>query len=1550
MDRHLNGRQNMGPPPPIQYAYSTTSSQTQAIPYYFNQQAVVQRPGGITQGQPGAPAPTQSGVQSVMPSYYYSPQQMVQRPGAIPQTPGMSAPTQNPMAPVLQTAYFAYNMPTMIPRTNVVNAQPTAGTPAPPPAPVATMATMATSQSQPQTTVQKHPQRRKNALKIIDPDTGVDRLDEIFVENSHSTSGDSSARQTPQPNPSHNKEVQATFAKQVMQAISKDKEGTHLNDDQHHHAEEPVDPNQVYHMGPHGVPCTKVDPIVQTSKLQPGAKEFMSKEPPIVSANCDAEEVTLTNKLPKERESPVKSRSKRDSNNRDQKDPAKEVPVIKDGDKAAPMKQEMSSEPNNSPQPTVISKDTSKDSSSRAPEKKGQRKENANTTDPKIASPEVTENSLTAVNQQQTYTANQDVNSNLKQAKQGAARTNNPKANAPLSSTSKPIPQIPTPQPVKSSNKSHKKNELNQKGANKEGTDMDAFNDNTVTEVNANIDVNTSPAVSNDVINANVIPTPDTNTTQPPVKDSIDCLTTASNDTTIKVEPVKSTKMKIDITDIVKEKPIVMKPFVPSVESQDETDRAALSNDKVVKAKNEANAKGDTGSNFKLPYQEGQWTPWNQTGFKVYERDFLLACKDLPASRKKPDNIPDVVLADERGMPSDGRLSMGGRNDFLNPPFNSFGGKSGSQRGSMPTKRNSQSKMDNKKLSKPSVKLTISLKEDVKLHEVENAWRPARLVKGEAASDEDKKTAELYRRVRGVLNKLTPQKFDTLLSQIKGLKIDTAERLQGVIDLVFEKAVDEPNFSVAYALMCRELALMQVPTPNSTPENPEYVNFRKLLLTRCQMEFEKQSVDEGFRNEKLKQIEECTDPEKKKDLQFELEDYDTKLRKKSVGNIRFIGELFKQNMLTVKIMVRCLNNLIDNKDEESLECLCKLLTTIGKELETKNVNLSNIFTTMKNIADKKEGKVSSRIRFMLQDVIDLRNSKWIPRRQDHNPKTIDQIQKEADQEQMNIQIMNSVPATPRKDDRSNPNTLDRKGGRGRNSSSDAEGWITNTNRSRTNQFTVQSDKLKAKAPLNDEPFGSSQMFSAWNRGSVGSTMRSQAAPLGGPNIYSALENYEPEKRSLGVSRSGSRDPYIPKGPSLEQHKFDGRGSRSGSQHRSMEGPRPSEPLIVQRSAPSAPAPAPAVPPPQKPLVTEVLTEEQMERKINNCLDEFVNGNCNIDEFFQDISTFVPLPKYPMMISDCYLKVLEKSSQARLATGLLFTRLVKQGNISLNDYCSGLEDIFAQVDDLKIDIPKIWDYLAEILVEGLCEEALPLNRLHKSIAALIEQRQATNILAPLFRLVVSKKGPNFLQQIFKTSGLQLTDFMNSSDVDSFVQSNHFEFLVGGATTTGHSQMTFEQIEAMLAVFLKNKANFDDIVNWITANVGDRVKENKFIRALATAIFQDSIGPNYKLVSETLTHHNNLLLKYVDNNPKYELECLYALQALVNKMEHPQGLLLQICDKLYELGSFSQESFIAWENSKDPAEQAGKGVALKQLTSFFTQLKENDDDESSESEIA
>lgn len=173
----------------------------------------------------------------------------------------------------------------------------------------------------------------------------------------------------------------------------------------------------------------------------------------------------------------------------------------------------------------------------------------------------------------------------------------------------------------------------------------------------------------------------------------------------------------------------------------------------------------------------------------------------------------------------------------------------------LPTSRKSD--RGKPKPNKPNViHVSLSLREDVKLRETENAWKPARL-KQCTLTEEETKTEALYKRVRSVLNKLTPQKFNTLVEQVRHLPIDTQERLQGVINLVFEKAVDEPSFSVEYALLCKELAMMEVAGSDTQDCS---ISFKKLIITRCQKEFEKNPIDDVARNRKIKEIDECSDP------------------------------------------------------------------------------------------------------------------------------------------------------------------------------------------------------------------------------------------------------------------------------------------------------------------------------------------------------------------------------------------------------------------------------------------------------------------------------------------------------------------------------------------------------------------------------------------------------------------------------------------------------------------------------------------------------------------
>lgn len=55
-----------------------------------------------------------------------------------------------------------------------------------------------------------------------------------------------------------------------------------------------------------------------------------------------------------------------------------------------------------------------------------------------------------------------------------------------------------------------------------------------------------------------------------------------------------------------------------------------------------------------------------------------------------------------------------------------------------------------------------------------------------------------------------------------------------------------------------------------------------------------------------------------------------------------------------------------------------------------------------------------------------------------------------------------------------------------------------------------------------------------------------------------------------------------------------------------------------------------------------------------------------------------------------------------------------------------------------------------------------------------------------------------------------------------------------------------------------------------------------------------------------------------------------------------LLRMFFDSLYDEDVIKEEAFYKWESSKDPAEQQGKGVALKSVTAFFTWLREAEDE--------
>ncbi len=85
---------------------------------------------------------------------------------------------------------------------------------------------------------------------------------------------------------------------------------------------------------------------------------------------------------------------------------------------------------------------------------------------------------------------------------------------------------------------------------------------------------------------------------------------------------------------------------------------------------------------------------------------------------------------------------------------------------------------------------------------INTKWIPQTLIRSHQQSNgnlirtQEDKDNDVFRRCRALLNKLTPEKFDKLADDLANpsFGIDSPHLLKGVILLIFDKALAEPNY------------------------------------------------------------------------------------------------------------------------------------------------------------------------------------------------------------------------------------------------------------------------------------------------------------------------------------------------------------------------------------------------------------------------------------------------------------------------------------------------------------------------------------------------------------------------------------------------------------------------------------------------------------------------------------------------------------------------------------------------------------------------------------
>ena len=231
----------------------------------------------------------------------------------------------------------------------------------------------------------------------------------------------------------------------------------------------------------------------------------------------------------------------------------------------------------------------------------------------------------------------------------------------------------------------------------------------------------------------------------------------------------------------------------------------------------------------------------------------------------------------------------------------------------------------------------------------------------------------VQRKVKSNLNKMTPQNFEKIADQILAIAGQSKDETDGrtlrqVIQLTFEKATDEAHWAEMYAQFCKRMLEFMSPEirdESIIDKKGDVVVggalFRKYLLTRCQTEFER-----GWKTDLPEKPDGVTEEAAMLSDEYYIA---AAAKRRGLGLVRFIGELYKLGMLTERIMHECVKKLVDYEgipDEAEVESLTSLLKTIGENLDANERGHGLMDVYFKRISQMIDTPgLPSRLTFML---------------------------------------------------------------------------------------------------------------------------------------------------------------------------------------------------------------------------------------------------------------------------------------------------------------------------------------------------------------------------------------------------------------------------------------------------------------------------------------------------------------------------------------------------------------------------------------------------------
>uniref|UniRef100_A0A672Z386 Eukaryotic translation initiation factor 4 gamma 2 n=2 Tax=Sphaeramia orbicularis TaxID=375764 RepID=A0A672Z386_9TELE len=787
-------------------------------------------------------------------------------------------------------------------------------------------------------------------------------------------------------------------------------------------------------------------------------------------------------------------------------------------------------------------------------------------------------------------------------------------------------------------------------------------------------------------------------------------------------------------------------------------------------------------------------------------------------------------------------------------------------------------------------------------------WVPSRSTRRDVNSSNEKERHDaIFRKVRGILNKLTPEKFDKLCLELLNVGVDSKLVLKGIILLV-SVALYSSALSHFYAQLCLRLAedAPNFDGPSSEIQTSKSRTFRRLLISKLQDEFENRT-----RNVEI--YDKHDNP-----LTSEEEEQRAIAKIKMLGNIKFIGDLAKLDLIHESILHKCIKTLLEKKKRvqlkdmgEDLECLCQIMRTVG------------YFGRMRSLMNNKE--LPARIRFLLQDQWNCEKN-WVPRKAfiDNGPKTINQIRQDAVKVRLGVFIPAPMSQGMRMD------------------------------------FFLESPFMPNRMKLDRETLGGlADMFGQMPGSGIGTgpgVIQDRYSPTMGRHRTNPLFNghsghiapppqsqFDMGPKSFVKSNQVQNQHFLNQNQNhiaqqqVQSKDMPPRFSKKGQLNADEISLRPAQSFLLNKNQvpklqpqiptmmpPSAQPPRTQTPPlgqpPQLGLKTNPPPIQEKPQKTNKkpppakeellkMTEAIMTDYLNSKNLTEAVSGVRDMKAPKLSCQRCLSKIivcsLDRPDEDKEHASTLIHTLRTEGLITGENFMQAFLNVLDQCPKIEVDVPLVKSYLAQFAARAIIAELV-------SVAELAHPLE-NGTHFPLFLLCLQQaaklKDREWLTDLFQQSKVNMQKMLPEIDQN---KDRMLEILEGKGLSFLFPLLKLEK----------------ELLKQIKDNISPKLHTDKgFVNILMTSFLQyisqelcmaegdDQLAAPPK---EQLEQEKQLLLafkpvmqKFLHDHTELQVSALYALQVHCNASSFPKGMLLRYFVNFYDMEIIEEEAFLAWK---------------------------------------